>query len=575
MAESFVQLNNDGPGKKIDTFTEATNGQHRQAMVVSDPSVTGGTATVDPVNGLSVAPKTLPPNAAQETGGNLASLNTKVTTTANGIKVDGSAVTQPVSLSGNATVVQPTGTNLHTVLDSGTITSISNPLPSGTNVIGHVIADSGSTTVVTGNVTVVQPTGTNLHTVLDSGTLTSITNAVTVSQATAANLNATVTGTVTTTPPSNASTNVTQFGGNNVVTGTGVSGVGIPRVTVSNDSVVTATQGTAAAGTAGWPTIAGTVAASTATWTSATAGNTTLSIATTGYTTVLFSFNGTGTLTGGVVTTEASDDGGTTWYLITGVPSNNAGGLFNSQTVSTGSLTAVFNVGGYTNFRARLSTVISGTGSVVIRLQGNSSIPPTITTVISGSGIYNHVNVDAGTVTANIKGNAGAVIDGVITAATAPVNGLAVLSVNNTTPPSLTTGQSVALQCDYVGSLFVKSCRRSQIISKATTIAASTTATTVLAAQAAGIFADITNLWISSVPAATATAFTCTLSDGTVSYVFDMNTGTTAGNAGMGVSITFDPPLPATNAATAWTVANSSATPTTHILVSAVLQKAS
>ena len=47
-----------------------------------------------------------------------------------------------------------------------------------------------------------------------------------------------VTGTVTTTPPSNASTNVTQFGGNNVVTGTGAGGVGIPRVTVSNDSVV-------------------------------------------------------------------------------------------------------------------------------------------------------------------------------------------------------------------------------------------------------------------------------------------------------------------------------------------------
>ena len=31
---------------------------------------------------------------------------------------------------------------------------------------------------------------------------------------------------------------MTQFGGNNVVTGTGASGVGIPRVTVSNDSVV-------------------------------------------------------------------------------------------------------------------------------------------------------------------------------------------------------------------------------------------------------------------------------------------------------------------------------------------------
>lgn len=77
-----------------------------------------------------------------------------------------------VAGTGNFTVVQPTGTNLHTVLDSGTLTSITNALPAGTNVIGHVITDSGSTTAVTGNVTVVQPTGTNLHTVVDSGSIT-------------------------------------------------------------------------------------------------------------------------------------------------------------------------------------------------------------------------------------------------------------------------------------------------------------------------------------------------------------------------------------------------------------------
>jgi len=51
-----------------------------------------------------------------------------------------------------------------------------------------------------------------------------------------------VTGTVTTTPPSNASTNVTQFGSNNVATGVGASGVGVPRVTVANDSNILTTQ---------------------------------------------------------------------------------------------------------------------------------------------------------------------------------------------------------------------------------------------------------------------------------------------------------------------------------------------
>lgn len=48
-------------------------------------------------------------------------------------------------------------------------------LPAGTNVIGHTITDTGSTTAVTGNVTIVQPTGTNLHAVVDSGTITAVT----------------------------------------------------------------------------------------------------------------------------------------------------------------------------------------------------------------------------------------------------------------------------------------------------------------------------------------------------------------------------------------------------------------
>ena len=87
-----------------------------------------------------------------------------------------------------------------------------------------------------------------------------------------------VSGTVTTTPPANASTNVAQFGGTNVVTGTGASGAGIPRVTISNDSSLAANQsvnlsqvgGTAVVtgGVAGSQGIGGTTAAG-----SAVAGN--------------------------------------------------------------------------------------------------------------------------------------------------------------------------------------------------------------------------------------------------------------------------------------------------------------
>lgn len=62
------------------------------------------------------------------------------------------------------------------------LVGVATALPAGTNVIGHVIADSGSTTAVT------QATGTNLHAVIDSGSTTAVT------QATAANLKAQVTG---------------------------------------------------------------------------------------------------------------------------------------------------------------------------------------------------------------------------------------------------------------------------------------------------------------------------------------------------------------------------------------------
>lgn len=109
--------------------------------------------------------------------------------------------------SGSTTVAtQTTASNLNaTVVGTGTF-AVQNTAatPAGTNVIGHVISDSGSTTAVTGNVTVVQPTGTNLHAVLDSTSTTAVT------QATAANLNATIVGlgTSTTASGGSLSTNV-------------------------------------------------------------------------------------------------------------------------------------------------------------------------------------------------------------------------------------------------------------------------------------------------------------------------------------------------------------------------------
>lgn len=92
------------------------------------------------------------------------------------------------TITNTVTVGQATGTNLHTVLDSGTLTSITNALPSGTNLLGKVGIDqttpgttnkvsigTDGTVGVTGNVTVVQGTGTNLHVVVDSAPSTAVT----------------------------------------------------------------------------------------------------------------------------------------------------------------------------------------------------------------------------------------------------------------------------------------------------------------------------------------------------------------------------------------------------------------
>lgn len=179
MADSFVQLNNDGPGKKIDTRTENVNGDHRQVMVIGDPNTNANVANVTAAGGVQVdgSGVTQPVSAASlplPTGASTAANQTTANTTLSTISTNTPAVGQatmaasspvviasnqssvPVSLSGNVTVVQPTGTNLHTVIDSGTVTI-------------------SGTSPVSGTVTAVQPTGTNLHVVVDSAPTTAVT----------------------------------------------------------------------------------------------------------------------------------------------------------------------------------------------------------------------------------------------------------------------------------------------------------------------------------------------------------------------------------------------------------------
>lgn len=121
----------------------------------------------------------------------------------------------------------------------------------GTNVLGTAahpvrVDPTGTTTQPISASSLPLPTGaaTAANQTAVQGTAGSPSTTVETIQGVSGGQPVPVSGTVTTSPPANASTNVTQFGGNPVVTGTGASGAGVPRVTVSSDSfpAVQATQ---------------------------------------------------------------------------------------------------------------------------------------------------------------------------------------------------------------------------------------------------------------------------------------------------------------------------------------------
>lgn len=172
-------------------------------VIASDQSAVpvSGTVSVSnfpatqPVSGsvsVSNFPATQPISAASlplPTGASTAAkqpaLGTAGTASADVITVQGVTSMTPIKTDGSA-VVQPV---------SGTV-AVSN-FPATQPVSGTVTANAG-----TGNFTVAQATGTNLHAVLDTGSTTAVT------QATAANLNATVIGTKTNNNAAPGATNI-------------------------------------------------------------------------------------------------------------------------------------------------------------------------------------------------------------------------------------------------------------------------------------------------------------------------------------------------------------------------------
>ncbi len=151
MADTAIAIT-AGTGTNVDTRTESTNNNHRQVVVIGDPSTNAGVAPVDATNGLKVdgSGVTLTVGShnvtnagtfavqASDGGGSLTVDNAGTfavqaaqsgtwtvqpgnTANTTAWKVDGSAVTQPVSISGNqaVNVAQIAGTT--TAVNTGTM----------------------------------------------------------------------------------------------------------------------------------------------------------------------------------------------------------------------------------------------------------------------------------------------------------------------------------------------------------------------------------------------------------------------------------------------------------------------
>lgn len=211
----------------------------------------------------------------------------------------------------------------------------------------------------------------------------------------------------------------------------------------------------------------------------------------------------------------------------------------------------------------------SGTNTIgSVKITDGTTVPGVIA---STTALKTDLSSVAGTATVTaasgvqkvgVVGNAGAIFDGA-TGASVPANALlrgARAATAN--PTAVTDGQMVAQMADKVGrQIVVQGAPRDLVGIQQTTIAGSSSETTIITAGAAGVFNDISSLVITM--GTTPTACTATLKDatsGTTRAIYDLPATT-----GQGIVIPFTPPLPQAAAANNWTITLSSASPTVHI----------
>ncbi len=164
------------------TVTTTISGTPNVNVTNSSIPVTGAvTANIGTTNGLA-----LESGHAASTDTSTAAINSKITTTANGIKVDGTGATQPVSIVGTPSF------SVSNLPATQAISAVSLPLPTG------AAADSSLTTLNTSVNTLLKPAST-LAAVTNVGSVTSITNPVSISGTVPVSGSVSITGTPTVT----------------------------------------------------------------------------------------------------------------------------------------------------------------------------------------------------------------------------------------------------------------------------------------------------------------------------------------------------------------------------------------
>lgn len=380
--------------------------------------------------------------------------------------------------------------------------TVDTALPAGTNVIGHVITDTGSTTAVTGTVT--------------------------------------VSGTVTTSPPSNASTNIAQINGVTPLMGNGTTGTGSQRVTIASDNTAFAVNSTLSAETT---KVIGTVnvAASqtiAVTNTGTFATQATLAAETTKVIGVTRTSDGAGNL----LTSNSS-----TFTAKFGLDSNLLGTL--GTAFSTAGKVDVKGADGDVFVRqttaANLNMTASQGGTWTVQ-PGNTA--NTTAWKVDGSAVTQPVSLASTTITGTV------VVDDLAaapTGAAVPANAQYQGNLAKTSlPTAASDGNLTGNMSDKYGrSVVLNNAMRDIMGTQTTTITASTSETTIITA-AASVFHDLVSIFISNT---SATATRVDIRDVTAgSVIFQLYIP--AGDM-RGLSLTT--PWPQTSVNTAWSATSS------------------